>query len=415
MSPLRVLTTIRRAEYAELIILFFLHGATMGMWLVPLSPVLDAHGLSAIKPFAFATSAVAAFISPLIFGAMADRHASPVKVLRWLAAVTAATTALASTAIKLGWPPWLVVASIQLLMLGAFPTVSLTATIVFARLADAQKEFGPVRAMATLGWIFGCGLVSALRVDASTSAGYLSAASWLFMAGYTFFLPPADPPKASQPPKWHERFGLDALTLLKNPDHRVVFVTVALFCIPLSGFYPYAPPHLRALGFERTSAWMSLGQVTEIVAMFGLGTLLVRWRLKWLFACGLVFGVLRYALSALDRPGWLLTGVALHGVSFTFVLITAQIYLDQRVDSAWRARAQALMSLMTGGFGSLFGYFGCAGWFAYSTSASITRWPLFWGGLASAVAGVLIYFLIAYHGRGASAARKGAEEPSQVS
>ena len=78
----------------------------MSMWFVPLSTVLDAHGLHAIKPYAFATSALAAFVSPLIFGAMADRQASPVKVLRGLSLATAAAMALASTAIKLELSPW---------------------------------------------------------------------------------------------------------------------------------------------------------------------------------------------------------------------------------------------------------------------------------------------------------------------
>src|SRR2546422_11117884 len=105
---MRVLRTIRRAEYAELGALFGLHGAALGIWFVPLGTVLDAHGLHAIKPYAFAAPALAAFVSPLIFGAMADRQASPVKVLRWLALATAAAMALASTAIKLGWRPWLV-------------------------------------------------------------------------------------------------------------------------------------------------------------------------------------------------------------------------------------------------------------------------------------------------------------------
>ncbi|MSR66424.1 MAG: hypothetical protein EXS24_03510, partial [Pedosphaera sp.] len=63
-------------EYLELTVLFFVQGAAMGMWFVPLSSVLDAHGLAEIKPFAFATSAMACFISPLFFGAMADRHSS---------------------------------------------------------------------------------------------------------------------------------------------------------------------------------------------------------------------------------------------------------------------------------------------------------------------------------------------------
>ena len=54
---------------------------------------------------------------------------------------------------------------------------------------------------------------------------------------------------------------------------------------------------------------MSLGQVPEIFAMFALGALLVKWRLKWIFAIGLAFGVLRFGFSALDTQFWLLRGV----------------------------------------------------------------------------------------------------------
>lgn len=402
VSPLRVLTTIRRAEYAELIALFFIQGAALGMWFVPLSTVLDAHGLHAIKPFAFAANAIAAFVSPLIFGAMADRHASPVKVLRGLSLATAAAMAMASTAIKLGWPTALVLALIQLHALCSSPTFSISSTIVFARLADAQKEFGSIRAMATLGWMAGCWTVSLLNADTSALAGYSGAVTWLVVCGFTYFLPALETPKSAEHLTWHERLGLDALTLLKNPDHRVVFITTALFAIPLAGFYPYTPPHLRELGFQHTTAWMTLGQITEIIAMFSLGAVLARWRLKWIFACGLAFGVVRFALSAINGKAWLLAGVLLHGGSFTLVLITAQIYLEQRVDAAWRARAQALMSLMNSGVGNLLGYLGTGLWFSTCASPTGTRWSLFWGGLSVAVALVLIHFLVAYHGIGRS-------------
>lgn len=373
----------------------------MGMWFVPLSTVLDAHGFHAIKPYAFATSALAAFISPLIFGAMADRHASPVKVLRGLSLATAAAMALASTAVKLHWHSWLVLALIQLHALCSSPTWSISSTIVFARLADAQKEFGPIRAMATLGWMSGCWLVSALGADTSPVAGYSGALAWLAVCAFTYFLPVLDTPKSAEHLTWHERLGLDALTLMKHPDHRVVFITIALLAIPFCGFYPYTPPHLRELGLERTSAWMSLGQITEIIAMFALGGLLLRWRLKWIFAGGLGFGVVRFALSAFDGKAGLLAGVVLHGCSFTLVFITAQIYLDQRVDAAWRARAQALLALMNGGLGNLIGYLGTGAWFAACTRPDGTNWTFFWGGLAVTAALVLAYFLTAYHGIGA--------------
>ncbi len=376
-----------------------MQGAALGMWFVPLSGVLDAHGLNAIKPYAFASSALAAFISPLIFGAMADRHASPVKVLRGLSLATALAMALASTAIHQHWSPWLVLGLIQLHAICSSPTFSISSTIVFARLADAKKEFGPIRAMATLGWMFGCLLVSALGADNSALSGWSGAGAWLLVCGFTFFLPVLETPPSAVNLTWHERLGLDALTLLKNPDHRVVFITVALFAIPLAGFYPYAPPHLRELGLERTSAWMSLGQTTEIIAMLALGALLAHWRLKWIIVCGLGFGVLRFVLSAVNGQAWLLSGVVLHGFSFTLVFITAQIYLDQRIDPAWRARAQALMALLNSGVGNLIGYLGTGWWFISCVDGNGTRWSLFWSGLAVLVAAVLVYFLAAYRGK----------------
>lgn len=396
MSPLPVLRTIRRAEYAELTALFFIQGAALGMWFVPLSGVLDAHGLQRLKPLAFATSALAAFISPLIFGALADRHAAPVKILRGLAFAAAATMALASTTIQLGWSPWLVLAAIQLYALCSSPTWSIASTIVLARLTNTKKEFGPIRAMTTLGWMAGGLAVSALNADTSTLAGYGGAVLWLFVGGFTFLLPVLATPPAAANLTWHERLGLDALTLLKKPAHRAVFIVPALFNIPIAAFYPFAPAHLRELGLHHTSAWMSLGQVTEIIAMFLLGGLLTRWRLKWIIVAGLGFGVLRFGLSALNGKAGLLAGVLLHGCSFTLVLITAQIYLDQRVEASWRARAQALMAVLNGGVGNLFGYLGTGWWFNSCTTSEGTRWPLFWGGLAAVTLGVLAYFVTAY-------------------
>ena len=148
MCPVRVLTTIRKAEYAELIALFFIQGAAAAMWLVPLTGVLEAHHLGTIRAYAYAATGLAAFISPLIFGAMADRHVSPVKVLRGLAFATAVMIAVVSGAIQAGWNAWLVLALIQVYCLCAAPLTSISSTIIFARLADSQKEFGSIRGLA---------------------------------------------------------------------------------------------------------------------------------------------------------------------------------------------------------------------------------------------------------------------------
>jgi MFS family permease len=121
--------------------------------------------------------------------------------------------------------------------------------------------------------------------------------------------------------------------------------------------------------------------------------------LKWIFACGFAFGVLRFALSAMNTKTSLLLGISLHGASFVLVFITAQIYLNQRIDSAWRTRAQALLTLLNGGAGNLIGYLGTGWWLDACARPAGTRWPLFWGVLAATVAAVLVYFLAAYRGK----------------
>jgi nucleoside transporter len=397
-----MLRTLRKSEYAELMVLFFIQAAAMGMWFVPLGSILDANGLHGIKPFAFAATATAAFISPLMFGAMADRHVPPARVLRWLASATGVTMAVIAMAINHGWNPWLVLALIQIFSLTYAPMFSISTALVLARLADAKQEFGPIRSLATIGWMSGALLISLLGLDRSALTDYLGALFWLLVAGFTFFLPALQIPPSAEHLSWHERLGLDALTLLKERDTRVVFITTTLFNIPLCAFYPYAPTHLHNLGFAHTSAWMSLAQVTEIIAMFSLAWLLLNWQLKWIFAAGLAVGVLRFTLSGLNTDWSLLLGVTLHGASYVLVFITAQIYLNQRIEPRWRTRAQALLTLLNNGVAGLIGYLGCGWWFSACTAADHTRWPLFWWGLAGTIGMVLVYFLWAFRDRTAT-------------
>lgn len=379
--------------------LLFLHGMALGAWFVPLGPVLDRSGLHSIKALAFACSAAGALVSPLIFGAMADRHVAPATLLRWLGTAACAILLAIALAISRGASQWLVLAMIQLLSLSIAPTSSLTASIVMGRLKDPQRQFGPIRAMGTIGWMVGCWVISLLGADTSLRAFFISAAVWLGMAVFTRWVPRVPPPASTQRLSLSQRLGLDALSLLKLRDHQVVFVTSALFAIPVAAFYPFTPAHLRDLGWERTAAWMSLGQVTEVVAMLLLSRLLLRWRLKWILATGLALGVLRYFFYSLNHPAWVIAGIALHGFVFAFSFILGQVYLNERIDPAWRSRAQALFSFMTAGIGSLCGYLSTGWWLRQAEIAGQVNWPRYWGGLSVVVLAVLAYFLVAYRGQ----------------
>lgn len=387
---------------ARLIGLFFIHGMALGMWFVPLSTLLPAYGLEAYKPYIYATGAISAFISPLIFGALADQRFAPASLLRWLSVASAVCLFFTSMAIERGWGVTWVLILCQLHALCVTPSWSLSTTVVLARLENATREFGPIRACGTFGWIVGCWIVSyVLQSDRSIITGYAGAVVWLLVAASTYMVPNVPPSALATKRNWKEALGLDAWQLLKNRNHCVVFVTAALYNISLAAFYPYTPLHLEALGFVKTSAIMTLGQVMEIIAMLGLAWVMGRWRIKTLFLAGIGFGVLRYALCMLDNKPSLLVGIALHGFAFTLYFITVPIYLDREVPVQYRARAQALFTLMLGGFGNLFGYLGAGWWFNETTSGHTTNWPYFWGGMSAAAALVFVIFALAFRDRSA--------------
>jgi Nucleoside H+ symporter len=386
-------------EEVELMALLFLHGMAMASWFVPLGRVLDGAGMAAIKPMAFAASAVAAISSPLFFGAMADRSVAPPKVLRWISFATAALVGLLAWAIQGKSNSWTILLLIQLQALFCSPTSSLAGSIVFSQLIRSKRQFGAIRALGTVGWMVGCWSISMLALDASPRAFYVSSMLWTILGLFTWRLPSEMLNRSSaQPLTLRERFGWDALSLLRDNDHRVVFITAALLAIPLAAFYPFTPLHLAELGIERTSAWMSLGQVSEVIALVSMAAILRRWRFKWVVATGIGFGVLRYALYATNSTILVLLGLSLHGIAFTFTHIGSQIYLAKRIEPGWRTRAQALLSLMTGGLGSFTGYLWCGAWLAMCTAEGRVHWSLYWGGLNLLVVGVLIYFTTRYLG-----------------
>ena len=161
--------------------MLFLHGMALAAWFVPMGTVLQACGLGAWTPFAFGASAVAALLSPLFFGAMADRSVPPIQVLRWVSIGAGLLSLVTAFALKQqlgGLSIWLL---IQLQALLSVPTNSLSGSIVLARVANAHGQFGAIRAMGTAGWMAGCWIVSGLELDASENTFALSGFLWFVL------------------------------------------------------------------------------------------------------------------------------------------------------------------------------------------------------------------------------------------
>jgi MFS family permease len=373
---------------------FFVLAHAIALWFVPFATVLQAHGLEWLTPYALASTAVAAFISPIISGTMADRHFSATRLLRYLCVGTGVLLFLTFLAIQLRWHSGIILALFQLQQLCSAPVWGLASMVVLASLSSPGRQFGALRVWGTFGWIAACLLISfGLHADTSTLTGFVSSGAWLLTAALTYWLPSVQPQAAPTQRHWKDLLGLDTFQLLRHPGHRSVFLTAGLLSIPLAAFYPFTALHLHDLGFKSISAAMSLGQITEAIAMYALSPLLSRFKLRTLFLWAILTSLLRYVLFAGNSMPGLLSGVFLHGICFTLFFIPAQIYIEQHIDRAMRFRAQALMTILISGFGNLFGYLGC-GWLRTLCSRDgHTLWTLYWSILAGAVLAVGLYFI----------------------
>lgn len=387
--------------------LYALHACALGLWGVNFSNVLKAHGLEHIVPYVFASNSIAALVSPLAIGALADQRMAPERVLRILGMGCIVFLGLLFFAIQQRWGAGWVLALAQVHALWSVPTFGLSTSLILSRLTRAKEEFGPVRIWATVGWMGAGAIISwVLHADDSVVSGYAACVVWAMTVVMTYTLPKSTRLVLPKPKRtMREILGLDALPLLAHPDHRVVFVTAALLNMSLSAFYPFTVLHLEDLGVRQVTVAMSLGQITEVVAMLALSAVLTRLRLKWVFLAGIGFGVARYAVFVLDSTAAVFTGIFLHGLCFTLFFITAQIYLEQRVPIEMRARAQALLTLMMSGVGNLIGALGTGWWRMHCQHAGRTDWPAFWLGMTALTAGVFIFFAVAYKGR-----RRGAHD-----
>lgn len=387
----------------KLAVLFFLLGGTLGTWGVSLASVLRAHGFESIVPYAFAATSVAALVSPLAVGGLADQRFSSERVLRWLGVGSMFFLGLLFWGIHRRWSPLCVLALAQVHALWSTPTFGLTTSLVLGRLSNAREQFGLLRLWATLGWMSAGAMVSwVLHADSSPVSGWAGCAGWVLTILFTFALPNVTPPEQKRRRTWREVLGLDALHLLRHHDHGIVFVTAALLSIPLAAFYPFTVLHLMDQNVDHILGTMSLGQITEALTMVFLASLLARIRLKRVFLAGIAFGVARYALFALDTRPALYLGIFLHGLCYTLFVITAQIYLEQRIPPEMRARAQALLTLMMSGIGNLVGTLGCGWWWWVCKSGGHANWPLFWSVLAALMAAVFVFFAASYRGRAAT-------------
>lgn len=355
------MVSIKRKLSTMMFVEWFIWGA----WFVPLWQYLDKLGFSATQiAWSYSCTSIAAIISPVLVGVIADRYFSAQKVLAFLhiAGAVLLIVITQQTDFRSFMPMLLLYA------LTYMPTLAITNSIAFKNLEDAEGDFPRVRVLGTIGWIFSgltVGFVPTMLGfnDISTTSipFVVTAAASILLAIYALFLPDTPPQSGNSKIDLKELLGLNALGLLKDRAFAVFALCSFLFSIPLAFYYQFANGFLTQVGLKNATGWMTLGQFSEIIFMISLPFFLKRYGIKRVLILGFVTAAIRYGFFMYGGTENLLMytllfgGILLHGVSYDFYFITAYIYTDRKAPAHMRTAAQGLLTLICMGLGALVG------------------------------------------------------------
>ena len=336
---------------------FFIWGGwfvTMGTFL---SQSFNATGLQLAN--AYETQSIGAIIAPFIIGLIADRYFSAQKILGFLHLIGAFLLYMAGSSNEFSsFYPF-----VLFYMILYMPTLALVNSVAFRQMRDPSKEFPPIRVFGTVGWIIAGLVIGFLGWESENLLAYtfyLTASASAILGIFSFTLPSTPPTADKGDYSIKKILGLDALSLLKDKNYLIFFISSILICIPLAFYYQHANQFLNELGMSRAAAVMSLGQISEALFILLLPIFLKRYGIKITLIIGMLAWAIRYVLFAYGDVGeksWMLIlGVILHGICYDFFFVSGQIYTDNKAGEQFKSSAQGLITLATYGLGMLMGF-----------------------------------------------------------
>lgn len=392
--------TIRSQLSVMMFLEFFVWGSwyvTMGIYL-PNTLGSDGGEIA----MAYSTQSYGAILAPFVIGLIADRYFNAERILGVLHILGAILMYLLyqTTDFTLFFPYLLAY------MIMYMSTLALVNSVSFNQMTDPGKEFAFVRVFGTLGWIASGLLISYLNWDSQRGISegilrntFLMAAISSAVLGVFSFTLPKTPPRADTSKKvtLSDILGFEALSLLKDRNFLIFFLSSVLICIPLAFYYQHAGQFLGEIGVTNPAGKMTIGQISEFLFMLLLPYFFKRFGFKMTMLVAMLAWGVRYLLFAYGDTGdlvvLLLLGIALHGVCYDFFFVSGQIYTDSKAGNAYKSSAQGLITLATYGIGMLIGFW-AAGKItdAYLLSDGVHDWQTIWLYPAAFAGVVLVLF-----------------------
>ena len=382
---------IRTKLFIMMVLEFFIWGA----WLPPLFHLMGPDGLNFNgneKALIGSCFAIASVLGIFFSNQFADRTFASEKFLAFSHLVGG--IAMLGLYFVKDFPTFFALMLVHSILY--VPTISVTNSLAFANLKDANKEFGLIRMGGTIGWILaawplyfilkpksdaigaatttleelkkngavGDQLANAAQaittatkalVAGETVAFIVAGVASLVLAVFCLTLPHT-PPKPAAPGAdslaWRKAFGL-----LGTPFVLVLFIVTFIDATIHNGYFVMVFGFLSDVGIksENIMPVMSIGQVAEIITMAFLGGVLAKFGWRTTMIVGILGHAARYAVFAFfpTSPTLIIAVQVLHGICYAFFFATVYIFIDAAFPKDIRASAQGLFNLLILGIGDL--------------------------------------------------------------
>jgi len=373
----------------KLILMMVLEFFIWGAWYPLIFGYLPSVGFSpAEQTWILSTFPVAAIIGMFFSNQFADRNFAAERFLS-VSHLIAGAAMIALFWTHAFWPFFFFMLVHCLLYV---PTISITNSIAFAQMKDAQKEFGIVRMGGTIGWIMAAWPMTFILVDwdhvrAAQTSGFVdwlgtvlasgltgpalqAGTRWTFivagiasflLAGFSLTLPHTPPKPVTA---GADKFAwLESLRLLAVPFILVLWIVTFIDSTVHNLFFNWTGTFLgtptAAGGVGIPGNWimpvMSIGQIAEISTMAILGVTLKRFGWRTTMILGILGHAARFAVFAFfpEYKAAIILINVIHGVAYAFFFATVYIFVDEFFPKDVRASAQGLFNLMILGLGPL--------------------------------------------------------------
>ncbi|RPH52257.1 MAG: MFS transporter [Desulfobacteraceae bacterium] len=334
---------------------YFLYFGVMGIFLPYFNLYCYKLGFTGFQIGVLSSArSVVMVLSPLLFGALADRfHA---RKLIYLACHFLSATI---------WSLYLFTSDFWMMLIVTVcytvfysPIISFLEAFTIDILGNRKESYGRIRVWGTVAFIVMVFLLGKiLDIYPIRIILPLILAGSAIHALFAIKIPEIKP-------KDNKTFLREAWELLKK--RQVIFFLSSAFLMLVShgAYYGFFSIHLENIGYGRTfigAAW-AIASIAEILVMINSDRIFKRFSTDNVIIFAFITAVARWlTLSAVKSPALILLSQTLHAVTYGAFHVSSILYIDSMTSDETKTLGQSLNNSVTYGLGLMVGFF-ASGW-----------------------------------------------------